>query len=190
MSQAWRTKKPDADEHAPFYKGYIDEAPASDLVDTMEEQNRSLPAMLLEVPEARGGFRYAEGKWTLREVVQHLNDAERVFSFRLLWFARNSGTDLPGFDENRWVPAGDAEQRTLADLAAEFSAIRKSTIAMIKLMTDDAMRRRGTANGKQISCQALAWVMAGHVAHHARVLRERYLVPPVQAKSPAAATPG
>lgn len=190
MSQAWRTKKPGGDEYAPYYASYIEEAPAADLIDTMETQNREIPAMLLEVPEARGGFRYADGKWTLREVVQHLNDAERVFGFRLLWFARNSGTDLPGFDENRWVPEGDAERRALAELAAEFSAIRKSTIAMIKLMTDDQMRRRGTASGNQFSCQALAWIMAGHVTHHARVLRERYLVPPVQAKPPAAATPG
>ena len=189
LSQKWRTERPASDEFAPYYQGYIDEARGPDLIDELERQAVEWATMLKQTPEAQGGYRYASGKWSLREVVLHVIDAERVFGYRLLWFARGSGTELPGFDENAWVPAGGAEQRTVADLAAEFAATRRATIAMIKTLPDDAMQRRGTANGKEISARALAWIIAGHTAHHEKVLKERYLVPPVEVKPPAAVRP-
>lgn len=189
MSQKWRSERPAPDEHAPFYAGYVAEAGGTDLVEELERQSIALVAMLRDTPESRGGFRYAAGKWSLREVVNHVCDAERVFAFRLLWFARGAPAELPGFDENAWVPASGAEQRTLADLAAELAAIRKATIAMIKPLQDEAMMRRGTANGKEISARALAWIIAGHATHHERVLKERYLVPAVAVPTPAAVVP-
>ena len=190
LSQQWRTQRPAADEFAPYYQGYVEEAGGADLIEELERQAVEWATMLKETPEARGGYRYAAGKWSLREVVLHVIDAERVFGFRLLWFARASGTGLPGFDENAWVPSGGAEQRTIADLAAEFAAVRRATIMMIKPLQDDAMMRRGTANGKEISARALAWIIAGHAAHHGQVLKERYLVPPMEVPSPAAVMPG
>lgn len=177
MSQQWRTQRPAADEHNPYYASYIAEAAGRDVVDELDRQAVAMTTLLRETPESRGGFRYAEGKWSVREVVQHVIDAERVFAFRLLWFARASGTELPGFDENAWMPASGAEQRTLADLAAELAALRKATIGMITPLPDDVMARRGTANGKEISCRALAWIIAGHASHHEKVLREKYLAP-------------
>ena len=190
ISQKWRTERPAADEFSPYYQGYIDQAKGADLLEEMERQAVAWATMLKDTPEARGGYRYAAGKWSLREVVLHVIDAERVFAFRMLWFARASGSELPGFDENAWVPASAAEERTIADLAAEFGATRRATIAMIKPLQDSAMMRRGKANGKEISSRALAWIIMGHAAHHERVLKERYLVPPAQVPNPAAVTPG
>lgn len=175
MSQRWRTERPKAGEHNPYYAGYVAEAPGDDLVDNLEKQGTEFGAMLREIPESRGGYRYAEGKWSIREVVLHLCDAERVFAYRTLWFARGAPTELPGFDENAWVPMSGAEDRTLADLAAEFQAIRKATIAMVKPLPDEAMSRRGVASGSEVTARALVWIIAGHTAHHARVLKERYL---------------
>ena len=190
ISQKWRTEPPKADEFASYYQSYIEQAGSGDLIEEMERQVVAWAAMLKDTAESRGGYRYAAGKWSLREVVLHVIDAERVFAFRLLWFARASGSELPGFDENAWVPNSSAEERTLADLAAEFAATRRATIAMIKPLQDEAMMRRGKANGKEISARALAWIIAGHAAHHGKVLKERYLVPPAEVPSPAAVTPG
>lgn len=175
MSTKWRTEKPAADEHASYYKGYIDEAPAGDLLKTLEAQGGELSAFYRGIPEGKGGHRYAAGKWSIRDVVLHVTDAERIFSYRLLRFARSDATDLPGFDENVFVKYAGADAQTLAHLADEFAAVRRATVALLAPMTDEQMLRRGTANKNPISARALAWIMAGHADHHARVVRERYL---------------
>jgi uncharacterized damage-inducible protein DinB len=175
MSQQWRTQRPANDEHAPFYAGYIAEAPDGDLVDNMTAQGTRIAQMFRAIPESRGGHRYAEGKWSIKDVVQHLCDAERIFSYRLLRFARADETNLPGFDEGIYAQQAGADGRTVADLAEEFSAVRRATIALITPLDDVAMSRRGTANNTPASARALAWIMVGHTEHHARILRERYL---------------
>jgi len=177
MSQQWRTERPANDEYATFYAGYVAEAADGDLLVTMAAQGERVTRMVRDIPEARGGFRYAEGKWSIREVVLHLADAERVFSYRLLRFARGDATNLPGFDEGPYVQNGGADARTLADLADEFAAVRRATLALVTPHDDVAMSRRGTANNHPVSARALAWIMAGHVEHHARILKERYLQP-------------
>ena len=174
-STRWRTEKPAADEHASFYLGYIQEAPAGDLLRTLEQQATELPAFYRGIPEAKGGHRYAEGKWSIRDVMLHVNDAERVFSYRLLRFARGDTTDLPGFDENLFVKHAEADRQALVQLAGEFAALRRSTIALLAPMTDEQMMRRGTANKNPISARAIAWIIAGHAAHHAQIVKERYL---------------
>jgi uncharacterized damage-inducible protein DinB len=175
MSQQWRTQRPAPDEHAPFYAGYVAEAPNGDLVDTMTAQGSRLLQVFRAIPESRGAHRYAEGKWSIKDVVQHLCDAERIFSYRLLRFARADATNLPGFDEGIYARQAGADGRTVADLAEEFAAIRRATIALITPLDDVAMSRRGTANDTPASARALAWIMAGHAEHHARILKERYL---------------
>jgi hypothetical protein len=176
MSTRWRTEKPAADEHAAYYASYIQEAPPGDLLNTLEQQGAELTAFYRGIPEAKGGHRYAEGKWTVRDVILHVSDAERVFSYRALRIARNDATDLPGFDENVFVKHGEAETRTLSQLADEFAAVRRATMALLTPMSDEQMLRRGTANKNGITPRALAWIMAGHAHHHARVVKERYLV--------------
>jgi uncharacterized damage-inducible protein DinB len=175
MTQQWRTERPGADEYAPYYGSYIAETPTGDLIKALESQRADLLATLKKVPESRAGHRYAEGKWSIREVVAHVCDSERVFAYRLLRFARGDASPLASFDENVFAKASEADARTVADLAEEFAAVRGATIALIRPMRDEQMTRRGTASGKEISARALAWIIAGHAQHHMKVLRERYL---------------
>jgi hypothetical protein len=175
MSQKWRSERPGVDEHAPYYSAYTAEAPGGDLVAALEKQATDVAALIKGVPEARGGHRYAEGKWSIREVIGHITDSERVFAYRLMRFARGDATALPSFDENLIVKGSDADARTLADLGEEFAAVRRATVTLVRPMQDAQMARRGTASGKEISARALAWIIAGHAQHHMKVLRVRYL---------------
>ena len=175
MSQQWRTTRPGDDERAAYYAGYIADAPDGDLMDALTAQGSRLAQMVHDIPESRGDHRYAPGKWSIKDVVLHICDAERIFSYRLLRFARGDATNLPGFDEGTYVANAGAGARTLADLAEEFAAVRRATVALLTPLDDEAMSRQGTANNHPVSARALAWIMAGHAEHHARVLRERYL---------------
>lgn len=170
-----RITRPEPDEYAPYYATYINEVTDDCALVALERQRDSTASFLAGVPEARGGHRYAPGKWTFREVVGHVADGERIFSIRLLRFARNDQTPLPSFDENLYVPEGRFEKRSLADVCRELTAVRDATLALVRSLDEETMLRRGTASGKVMSVRALAWVMAGHEAHHIRVLGERYL---------------
>jgi hypothetical protein len=167
--------RPGADEYAPYYSGYVAKVEGDDALAPMIAQRESTTRFLAQIPESRASFRYAPGKWSLREIIGHLSDSERIFSYRMLRFARADETPLSGFDENIYVPAGDFERRSLADVAAEFGAVRDGTIALARSLDPAAMTRVGTANGKPISVRALAWIIAGHETHHLAVIRERYL---------------
>ena len=175
MSQKWRTERPGADEHAPYFSQYTAEAPAGDLVEALEKQATDVTSLIKGVPAAREGHRYAEGKWSIREVIGHIADSERVFAYRLMCVARGDTTALPSFDENLIAKNSDADARTLADLGEEFGAVRRATVTLVRSMQDVQMLRRGTASGKGISARALVWIIAGHAQHHMKVLRERYL---------------
>jgi uncharacterized damage-inducible protein DinB len=168
--------RPGAGEYAPHYGTYVNDAIGSDALAILQAQRATTAAFLATIPESRAGFRYAEGKWSVREVVGHLSDAERIFSYRLLRFARADETPLPGFDENTYVPAGRFELRSLADVAAEFLSVRDATLALLTGLPAEALDRQGVASGKPITVRALAWVCAGHESHHLRVIRERYLL--------------
>lgn len=170
-----RITRPEADEYAPYYGTYINEVVGECALAALERQRASTPALMAGVPESRAGYRYAPGKWSLREVIGHVADGERIFSVRLLRFARNDQTPLPSFDENLYVPEGRFEKRSLADVLGELTAVRDATIALVRSLDEETMLRRGTASGKVMSVRALAWVMAGHEAHHMQVIRERYL---------------
>ncbi len=167
--------RPGTDEFPPYFGTYINAVSGSDALPVLTAQRASTAAFLAGIPETRAGFRYAEGKWSLREVIGHLSDTERIFAYRLLRFARADQTPLAGYDENSYVPAGQFERRTLADLAGEFTAVRDATLALVGGLDDVALARRGEANGKPMTARALAWIIAGHEAHHLRVIRERYL---------------
>jgi hypothetical protein len=159
------------------YATYIDRVPGGELEALLADQGRELAGLLAEIPEARGGFRYAPGKWSIKDLVNHLADAERVFSYRLLRIARKDATPLPGFEEDDFAAAAGADARSLADLAAEFAAVRAATLALVRSLEAEAWSRRGVVNEKPIVAAALGYVLAGHTAHHLDVLRERYLTP-------------
>jgi hypothetical protein len=169
------THRPEASEHNPYYARYIAMVPEDDGVQALENQLVEGLALFRAIPEAKGEHRYAPGKWTVKEVIGHVIDAERVFAFRAMCFARSDRTELPGFDENAYVPAGDFGRRTLADLANEWELVRRSNLAMFRGFGAGAWTRRGVANGSPISVRALAFIIAGHTRHHATILRERYL---------------
>lgn len=168
--------RPESSEYAPFYHGYISTVPDGDVIAFMRENGRELISTLSAVPEDRGGHRYGEGKWTIREVVGHMIDAERIFTYRALRMARGDKTPLPGFEENDYVRTAGSDARTIANLVDELHAVRESSLRLFESLPDDAWARRGTASNAEISVRAIAYIVAGHAAHHLRILRERYAV--------------
>jgi hypothetical protein len=168
--------RPDASEYAPFYHGYISSVPDGDVLALLRSGGRELIEALERIPESRGGHRYAPDKWTIREVIGHLIDAERIFGYRALRFARADQTPVPGFDENEYVKSAGSDARTIADLARELAVVRESSALMFESLPEDAWLRTGIANGNAISVRAIAYVVAGHPRHHLRILRERYSI--------------
>lgn len=164
---------PTAGEFVPYYGKYI-ALVGPDSLAALESQARSTAALLSATSEEKGNHRYAEGKWSVKEVIGHLADAERVFSYRALRIARADTTELAGFDENTYVPAGRFDRRTLADLAAEFASVRAATLALVRSFDAEALSRRGSANNSPVTVRALVAIIAGHEAHHVKLLRERY----------------
>ena len=170
-----RTGRPAPNEHAPYYSRYIDLVPAGDIVEVLRAQIAGTNSFLRGIPDARTLTGYAPGKWSIRDVVGHMSDTERIMGYRALRFARGDRTPVPGFDENEYTPEAGAAARTMNDLVSEFETVRAATIALLEGLPMDAWRRIGTANGKEISVRALAAVIAGHELHHLGVIRERYL---------------
>ncbi|HVE79813.1 MAG TPA: DinB family protein [Gemmatimonadaceae bacterium] len=166
------TRPPAPDEYAPFYHGYVTAVPDGDVLATLAAQRAA--ALARRDPAGRAGHRYAEGKWSVREVLGHLADVERIFGYRALCIGRGDGTPLPGFDENAYVAAAGADARPLPELAEELDAVRRATLALYRGLTATALERAGTANGARVTVRALAYIIAGHEAHHLRILRERY----------------
>ena len=166
--------RPESSEYAPFYHGYVATVPEGDVVALLRQNGGELHDALAAIPEDRGGFRYAEGKWSIREVVGHLIDAERIFTYRALRIARGDTTPLAAFDENEYVKTAGSDARTLSNLAREFGAVREASVQLFESLPDDAWGRSGVASGKDVSVRALAYITAGHAMHHLRILRERY----------------
>jgi hypothetical protein len=166
--------RPSADESAPFYHRYIEKVPGEQIGEYLAAQPGELERLLGSLDDAAARFRYAPDKWSVKQVLGHLCDGERIFSYRLLRIARADATPLPGFDENAFVPAAEFDARPLADLVREFQTIRASTITLVEGLPSVAWERRGKASDKSISTRALAYIMVGHVTHHLGVLRDRY----------------
>ncbi len=158
-----------------FYHRYVEEAGGADMLEAMRLAQRTMHELLAQVPSAMEGHRYAPGKWSIKEVVQHVNDAERVFAYRALRFARNDATPLPGFEENEYAPASQADRRSLQDLWDEHHTIHRSTVQLFGSLTAAMLERKGTAGGNLISVQSLGWAIAGHAEHHWNIITERYL---------------
>ena len=176
MIDSPRYDRPDPSEYAPFYAGYVAKVPEGDLVATLDGQSGEYFQALNPITDTKGNFAYAPGKWTIKELLLHVVDAERVFSYRAMRIARSDTTPLPGFDEKAWVPHSGANDRSVADLLGEFRAVRGATLAMLRHLPPDSVTRRGVASEREISVRALAWIIAGHAIHHLGILRERYLV--------------
>ena len=161
-------------EYAPYYQGYVAHVAEEDVLPVLRSQLDDLDLLLSRVTPERETYRYAEGKWSIREIVGHLIDGERVFSYRVLCIARGETQNLPGFDQNDYMLTAPYDRIELEDLLSEFRLVRLATIAMLRNLDEEAWARVGTANDNQVTVRALAFVMAGHLRHHMGVLRERY----------------
>ena len=166
--------RPAPSEFAPYYQNYISQVPDGNLLSDLEQQGRETVKLLRGIDDKKSQYRYAPDKWTIREVVGHLSDTERVFIYRALTFARGDATSLPPFDENEWAKASNAGRRSLPDLIAEFEAVRTATLALFRGFGEDEFARTGKANHNPFSVRAVAYIVAGHERHHVKILRERY----------------
>lgn len=162
-------------EYNPFYRTYVDALGEVELLPELEKGRDTFTGLLEGLPEAKLSFAYAEGKWTLAELLMHVVDAERIFQYRALRFARNDKTPLPGFDQDVYVPQSNANQKTKEEILDEYKVVRQSTITLFKSFDDDALERIGIASDSQMSTRAMGFVICGHQAHHLRIIQERYL---------------
>jgi len=171
------TQPPGADEYPSGYADYVGRVPVgADVLDVLARQLEETSGRLAGIPEARGGFRYAAGKWSVKEVVSHLSDAERIMVYRALRFARGDAAPLAGFDENAYVPEAGADARSLVRLTGEWVAVRQASLAFFQSLPPGTWARQGIANGNPVTVRALAYVVAGHEHHHLEVLRTRYRI--------------
>jgi hypothetical protein len=166
--------RPADSEYAPFYAGYVALVPETDIVRALEAQRQEIERLAGSVSLERERHRYADGKWTIREVIGHLVDGERVFGHRAFCISRGEQAPLPPFDENLYVRESGYDAVPLGELARELVSVRGANLAALARLNQAAWERRGTVSGRPVSVRALAYVMVGHVRHHAAVLRERY----------------
>jgi hypothetical protein len=168
-------KRPDANEYATYYDRYVALVPEGDVLTILNEQLKETLGLLRGIPESRAGFRYAPEKWSIREVVGHMIDTERVFAYRALRFARNDKTPLHSFEQDDYIRNATFDAFPLAELADEFERVRQSSVFLFKHLDEAAWLRTGIASDNVVSVRALAYIMAGHELYHAEILRNRYL---------------
>lgn len=167
--------RPESSEAAPYYFTYINQVEGDDVLRVIERQLEELPAFFATISEEKSLHRYAADKWSIRQVLNHLNDTERLFVFRALWFARGFETPLPSFDQNVAVSGAEADRIGWTAHVEEFRRVRLATISLFRNMPRNGWMRSGIASEKPFTVRALAFLTAGHTTHHVRILRERYL---------------
>ncbi len=169
-------QRPTAQEYNDYYKGYIDKVASSDIIAALSDGQKEMERFCQHVPANKWGYRYAAGKWTIKEVLMHIIDTERIMAYRALRVARNDKTSLAGFNQDDYIPTSNANLRSPDSLLAEYKAVRASTIALFLHFDNEMFARISTANESPISARALAFIIAGHEIHHWAILRERYLI--------------
>ncbi|MCR9263153.1 MAG: DinB family protein [Flavobacteriaceae bacterium] len=170
-----RSSELPSSEYNPFYHTYILALDNVGLMEELHHGKQLFLSLLDETPKEKLEYAYAEGKWTLAEVLLHIIDAERVFQYRALRFARNDKTPLPGFDQDVYVPHSNASKRTMEDIKKEYMAVRQSTILLFNSFDDEALQRLGVSSGSPLSVRATGFIISGHQVHHLKIIRERYL---------------
>ncbi|MBB1284182.1 DinB family protein [Flavisolibacter sp. BT320] len=167
--------KPELATIPAFYHTYVNRVDDETINEALQHSNEKTKSLLESIPEEKWSFRYTEGKWSIREMVQHMIDTERIFAYRALCIARGEKASLPGFDENAYAENSKAESRSKESLLDEWAVVRKATILLYNSFTEEQIARTGTANNKPISVEAIGFISAGHVLHHLHILQERYL---------------
>ena len=167
--------RPQATEAAPYYLTYIDRVSGDNIVDVMKLQLDDTAEIFAGISEEKSLHRYAPDKWSIRQVINHLNDTERVFAFRAMWFARGFSDPLPSFDQTISAKAARADDYSWASHVQEFQKIRQATLALLRNLPAEAWLRSGIASGNSVTVNALGYIIAGHVAHHLAIVQQRYL---------------
>lgn len=167
--------KPTKDEYADYYHNYVEQIESDDILNFMEMQMTEISELFKRVSEDNGDYAYAEGKWTIKEIIGHLVDTERILAYRALCFARGEKQILPGFEQDDYVNEGFFNDRSLVNLLKEFVALRQANIIMFKNFSDDILMRRGNANKSEFTVNAFQYIIPGHVEHHLKILKEKYL---------------
>ena len=167
--------RPTPSESNSFFDRYIQLVPENDLILALENQERDLPNFLDGIHSSKAGYAYAPGKWTVLQLLQHVIDAERIFGYRALCFARGESHPLPGFDENSYAALAPADHRTLVDISEEMISLRKNTLLLFKSIPEDHWLRPGVASGNHMTVLSLGYVIVGHMQHHINILQEKYL---------------
>ena len=166
---------PDFNTLPKFYTHYVNQVKELDMLVALEQSGKQMLAVINGIPEEMGEYRYEKGKWSIKELICHMMDAERIFAYRALRFARNDSTELPAFEENEYAPEANAHARTLKQLAAEVENLRRSTLDLFTGFTPEMLQRKGSANKNVVSVVNIGYIIAGHETHHRNILNERYL---------------
>jgi hypothetical protein len=174
-STATASLRPQPGEYTPYYNRYISLVPANDVLAALEDQSRQTLLLLSGRSEADGDLRYAPEKWSLKEVLGHVNDTERIMSYRALRISRGDATPIEGYEQDDYVRNGSFARCPLADLIEDYIAVRRGTVSLFRNLDEAAWSRRGVANKNEVTVRALAYIIAGHELHHRRVLEEKYL---------------
>ncbi|MGK7389276.1 MAG: DinB family protein [Candidatus Cyclobacteriaceae bacterium M2_1C_046] len=157
-----------------YYRNYVNQVPEEKLLHALINNGSKQGEFFKNLPEKNGDYRYAEGKWTVKQVMSHIIDTERIMSYRALRFSRNDQSPLPGFEENDYAQASNASNRRVAQLTDEFIRLRASTVDLFESFSDEMLKRTGEANGQKISVDAIGFIIAGHAIHHINVLKDHY----------------
>jgi hypothetical protein len=168
-------KRPETNEYDPYYGNYIDLVEGDNVLPVLDAQPAELNALFLHAPEEKGLFAYGEGKWSIKELLSHVIDGERMFAYRVLRISRGDQTPIEGFEQDGYIENSNANNRSFAELLSEFEMLRRANMLMFNNMSGEASARIGTANDKEVSVRALVYIMAGHVTHHINILKARYL---------------
>jgi hypothetical protein len=167
--------RPQPGENAPYHDRYISLVPGNDVLAALEEQRRQMLLLLSGSTEADGELRYAPNKWSLKEVLGHINDTERIMSYRALRIARGDATPIEGYEQDDYVRNSPFARRLLSDLVEDYIAVRRATVSLFRNLDETAWTRRGKASNNEVTVRALAYIIAGHELHHRRILEEKYL---------------
>lgn len=168
-------KRPENTEYSDWYAGYVASVEETDIISALEKQTDEMKEFFAEISEEKGLYRYAEDKWTIKELLGHINDGERVFAYRALRFSRNDETTLAGFDENPYVAQSNFNERKLSELVEEFVLLRNANMFIFRNLKESDWDNSGVASDAKVTLRALAYIMVGHIRHHLKILKERYL---------------
>lgn len=166
---------PSPTEHPVYYGKYIQRVPEGDLVDILNNQLKESLTFLESLPVEKLNYRYAAGKWTIPQIIQHITDTERIFAYRALRFARKDKTPLSGFEENDYADAANTSERSINDILEEFISVRRASIQLLKSFNDAILNNSGSSNGNPMTVRAMVYIIAGHELHHMQVIKEKYL---------------